>query len=85
MDQRSAVSQIIITGKAKVIGDDSFKDNRGTAVCIIEANNNINSRIYAVHNTPGNRIEQSSYRSELGGISMLLLILQCVIRYHGIT
>ena len=45
----------------------------------------INSRIYAVYDTPGNRTDQSPYRSELGGISMMLLILQCGVRYHGIT
>ena len=61
--------------------DGSFKHNRGTVACIIEASNNINSRIYA----PGNETEQSPYRSELGGISMMLIILQCVIKYHDIT
>ena len=61
-----------------------FKLIRGTVACIIEANNDINPRIYAVHDTPGNKIDQSPYHSELGGISMMLFILQCVIRYHGI-
>ena len=67
------------------ISDGSFKHNRGTAACILEANNDSNSRIYAVHDTPGNSTDQSPYRSELGGISMMLLIIQGVIRYHGIT
>ena len=38
-----------------------------------------------MHDTPGNKTYQSPYRPELGGISMMLFILQYVIRYHGIT
>ena len=84
-DQGFAVAHTIKTGTATGISDGSFKKNRGTAACIIEANKNNNSRIYAVYDTPGNRTDQSLYRSKLDGISMLLLIIQCVIRYHGIT
>ena len=84
-DQGLAVAQSITKRKATGISDGSFKHNRGTTACIIEANNNNNSRIYAVYDTPGNSTDQSPYRSELGGISMLLLIIQGVIRYYDIT
>ena len=84
-DQEFAVAYTIITGQATGISDGTFKYNRGTVACIIEANNNINSHIYAVYDTPGNKTDQSPYRSEIGEFSMMLLILQCVIRYHGIT
>ena len=73
------------TGTATGISDGPFKNNRDTTACIIEANNNNNSRIYAVHDTPRNITDHSPYRSELGGISMMLLILQYVVCYHGIT
>ena len=79
------MAQAITKGTATGISDGSFKHNRGTAACIVEANNDSNSRIYAVHDTPGNSTDQSPYRSELGGISMMLLIIQGVLRYHGIT
>ena len=82
MSSCEAVKEI---GRATEISDGSFKNNRGTASCTIEANNNNNSRIYAVHDTPGNITDQSPYRSELGGISMMLLVRQCDIRYYGIT
>ena len=84
-DQGFAVAQVIITGQATGISDGTFKYNRDTVACIIEFNNNINSHIYAVYDTPGNKTDQSPYRSEIGEFSMMLLILQCVIRYHGIT
>ena len=85
-DQGLVVAQAITKGNATGISDGSFKHNRGTAACIIEANNNNNnSRVCAVHDTPGNSTDQSPYRSELGGISMMLLIIQGVIRYYGIT
>ena len=51
---------------------------------IIEANKDTNWRIDAVHDTPGNKINKSPYRSELGGTPMMSLILQCIIRCHGI-
>ena len=84
-DQEFAVAHTIITGQATGISDGTFKYNSGIEACIIEANNNINSHIYAVYDTPGNKTDQSPYRSEIGEFSMMLLILQCVIRYHGIT
>ena len=83
-DQEFAVAYTIITGQATGISDGTFKYNRGTVACIIEANNNINSHIYAVYDTPGNKTDQFPYRPELGGISMILLLLQYVIRCHDI-
>ena len=83
-NQGLAVAKTIIIGNATGISDGSFKHNRGIVTSIIEANNNINSRIYVVHDTPSNKTDQFPYRSELGGISMMLLILQYVIRYLGI-
>ena len=60
-DQGLAVAQAIKKVKATGISDGSFKNNRGTAACIIEANKNNNSRSYAVHDTPGISTDQSPY------------------------
>ena len=84
-DQGFAVAHAIKTETTTGISDGSFKNNRGTASYNIKANNNNNSRIYVVHDTPGNITDQSPYPSELRGISMMLLVLQCVVYYHGIT
>ena len=56
-DQGFAVAQAIITGTAMRMRDGSFKNNRGTVACIIESNYNINTRIYAVHDTPRNKTD----------------------------
>ena len=53
-DRMSSCEVVTEIGRATEISDGSFKNNRGTASCTIEANNNNNSRIYAVHDTPGN-------------------------------
>ena len=84
-DQELVVAQAIITGKAAGISEVSFKNNRGTVVFIIEANSDMNLHIYAEHDTSGNKSDQSPYCLELGRISMMLLIIQCVIRYYGFT
>ena len=76
MNQGIVVAKAIASGNATGISFGSFKQHRDTAVCIIEANNDIKSRIYAVHDTLGNKIDQSPYYSELGGVSIIVLILQ---------
>ena len=50
----------------------------------MEENNNTESRIYAVHDTSGSDLDQSPYRSELGGISTILAILKCIIHCYNI-
>lgn len=47
---------------------------------IIEANNNIESKIYTVHNAPGNKTYKSPYRLELGCI---LIMPRCYITNQG--
>ena len=47
---------------------------------IIEANNNIKSKIYTVHNTLGNKTYQSPYQLELGCI---LIMPRCHITNQG--
>ena len=79
MNQGIVVAKAIASGNTTGISFGSFKQYRDTVMCIIEANNDIKSRIYAVHDTLGNKIDQFSYHSELGGVSMILIILQCII------
>ena len=84
-DQGKAIANAIQLGNATGISDGSYKNNRGTAACVTEENNNEDSRIYAVHDTPGEMSDQSPYRSKLGGISMMLAILRCIVQCYGIT
>ena len=52
-DQEEKVAKAIQCGDATGISDGSYKNKRGTAACIIEANKDTSSRIYAFHDTPG--------------------------------
>ena len=59
-------------------------NNRGIAVYILEDNKHIESRIYVVRNTPGSESDQYPHRLKLGGISMMLVIIKCIIHCHKI-
>ena len=84
-DQGAKVARAIQRGDATGISDGSYKNKRGTAACIIEANKDTSSRIYALHDTPGRQTDQSPYRSELSGISMMLAVIKCVLMCHKVT
>ena len=47
------VSLVIRREQVTGISDGSFKDKRGTVVCILEANKDSESRLYVLHDTPG--------------------------------
>ena len=46
------VSLVIRREQVTGISDGSFKDKRGTAACILEANKDSESRLYVLHDTP---------------------------------
>ena len=84
-DQGKTIAKAIALSIATGISDESYKkNNRGTAACILEKNTNIDSRIYVVYDTPGGKSDQSPYRSELGGISMMFVILKCIVQCYSI-
>ena len=51
-DQGKAIANAIQLGNATGISDGSYKNNRGIAACVMGENNNDDSRIYTVHDTP---------------------------------
>ena len=75
MDKRIAVSKAITPDNAMGISDISFKQHRGLIACILDANTNIQSRIYDVHDTLGNQTDQYQYQLGLRGISMMLVLI----------
>lgn len=75
---------VIEFGVAIGISDGSFKDQRGAVACNLEANKDASSRIYVLHEAPSDSSDQPPYRSELGEISMMLAVIQCIIKCHGI-
>ena len=56
MDQGKDLAKVIVSGNTTGISDGYFKQRRLTEACIIESNNNMTSRIYAVPDKPGNKI-----------------------------
>ena len=84
-DQRCRVAKAIGKRKATGISDGFFLNKRGTTACKIDTNHDIVSIIFALHDKPGNEIDQSPYRSELEEISTMLAILQCLYNYYNIT
>ena len=84
-DQGAKVMRAIQRGDVTGISDGSYKNKRGTVACIIETNKDTSTRIYALHDTPGRQLDQSPYRSELSGISMMLAVIKCVLLCHKVT
>lgn len=56
MDQGKDVAKVIVSGNTTGVSDGYFKQHRVTEACVIEANNNMTSRIHAVPYKPGNKI-----------------------------
>jgi hypothetical protein len=70
-DDGEAIAKAISKGTAITVSDGSYKDGRGTAAFILETSENFESknRIVGVNAIPGEQEDQSSYRSEIGGVS----------------
>jgi hypothetical protein len=70
-DDGEAIAKAISKGTAIAVSDGSYKDGRGTAGFILETSENFESknRIVGVNSIPGEQEDQSSYRSEIGGVS----------------
>lgn len=50
------MAKVIVSGNTTGVSDGYFKQHRVTEACVIEANNNMTSRIHAVPYKPGNKI-----------------------------
>ena len=74
----------IIKGNATAVSDGSFKDHMGTSGFVLRGSNK--EIVSTGANTvPGNPNEQSSYRSELAGISGTLAILDATCKKYDIS
>jgi hypothetical protein len=67
----SAMAQAIKSGNAITVTDGSYKNGRGTAAFILEISDNFEpiGCIVGVNSISGEKEDQSSYRSEIGGVS----------------
>jgi ribonuclease HI len=81
-DQGISVARAIIQGTAKAISDGSFKDEMGTSATVLYGADE--KRIISTNDVPGNREDQSAYRSELAGIEGALAIIESLCKVHDI-
>ena len=78
----------IISGQATAVSDGSYKeeagDHYGTSAFVLRGANR-SAGALGINSVPGHNHEQSSYRSELAGISGSLAIIAAVCDKYGIT
>jgi hypothetical protein len=85
-DNGAAVAESIRVGTAVAISDGSYKDEFGTSALTLEPLvPNSGNCILATNVIPGRPEDQSSYRSELGGLWGIVTMITCVCQAHGIT
>jgi hypothetical protein len=83
-----AMAQAIRNGTAIAVSDGSYKDGRGTSAFILEVSANFDptGRIVGVNSMPGEKEDpQTSYRSELGGVSGVVETVGIRCDRHSIT
>jgi hypothetical protein len=78
------IAQALISGKAVAVCDGSYKDQFGTAGFVIQFGNSPESRVTGAHVTPGHPEEINPYRSELGGILAIVIIVDAIASFHDI-
>jgi hypothetical protein len=86
-DDGKAMAQAIRNGTAIAVSDGSYKTGRGTAAFILETSANFTKkgRIVGVNSIPGEKEDQSSYRSEIGGVSGIVETAGIICVRHAIT
>ncbi len=78
------VAEDIKNGTATAVSDGSFKNENGTSAFLVCAEDD-SQRIIGVNAVPGACKEQSAYRSELAGISGILMVLDILCKKFQIT
>jgi hypothetical protein len=84
MDNGVSVAQAIRDGTCLAVSDGSFKASRSTSAFLLEGSAGGSGRIYGTNRVPGQRMDQDSYREELGGILGVLHTAHCIAMIHGV-
>ena len=70
---------------AIAVSDGSFKDYKGTSAFVIEVSPSQQlGHAIGVNAIPGEPVDQSPYRSELGGVSGIIATVHLICTVHGI-
>jgi hypothetical protein len=83
-DDGGAIAKAITEGTAIAVSDGSFKDAFGTAALVIEGPDSTN-RLESTLVLPGLPKDQSPYRSELGGLFGIVVLVHLICKVHNIT
>jgi hypothetical protein len=78
------IAQSIIRGNALAICDGSYKDDFGTAGFVLQAWEQKENRILGANVTPGHPEDQNPYRSEIGGIFAIVVVVEALVKKHDI-
>jgi hypothetical protein len=77
------IAEAIRNHSALAVSDGSLKDKFGTSAFVIEAADSI-QRIIGVNEVPGPLADGDSHRCELCGLFAIVLIINCLCKYHNI-
>ena len=83
-DDGAILAEAIRSGTAIGVSDGSFKDAYGTACLVLEGKDST-GRIVIPSIIPGQSSDQSAYRSELGGLFGLTVLVDVICRTHGVS
>jgi hypothetical protein len=76
------IARSIICGNAIAICDGSYKDHFGTAGFVIQTWDQQLSRIIGASITPGHMDDQNPYRSEIGGIFGIVVVVDALVKKY---
>jgi hypothetical protein len=85
VDNGRSIAAAIIRGSARAVCDGSFKSSMATSASILFHSKATDpNRLISVNSVPGNREEQSAYRSKLAKVSGSISLIAAVCLVHDI-
>jgi hypothetical protein len=84
-DNGQAVADALTARTCLSVSDGSFKDMRSTSGFLLEGPAGEEGRIYGTNAVRGARLDQDSYRGELGGIVGVLQVIKGIVQVHQVT
>ena len=80
----AVIARALIQGTAIAICDGSYKDQFGTAGFVLQNGFSRESRILGANVTPGHPDEQNPYRSEIGGMAAIVVVVEALTLLYDI-
>ncbi len=84
-EQGAVIARALIQGNAIVVCDGSYKDHFGTAGFVLQRWDQHHSRILGANATPGHPDDQNPYRSKIGGIFGIIVVVEALVNLYDIS